>query len=34
MVHAYADRIVIGQENLVMAKHARCFGRKQTAYDL
>ena len=32
-VHAYADRIVIRQDGLTVAKHARVFGRGQTVYD-
>jgi transposase len=32
-VHAYADRIVIKQDGLVVGEHARRFGRNQVAYD-
>ena len=32
-IHAYADRIVIKQDGVVVAEHARRFGRDQTAYD-
>jgi transposase len=32
-IHAYADRIVIRQDGLVVAEHARCFGRGKTIYD-
>ena len=32
-VHAYADRIVIKQDGVVVAEHARSFGRDQTLYD-
>ena len=32
-VHAYADRIVIKQDGVVVAEHVRRFGRNQTAYD-
>ena len=32
-VHAYADRIVIRQNGIVVGKHARAFGRGQTVYD-
>ena len=32
-IHAYADRIVIKQDGVVVAEHARRFGRNQTAYD-
>ena len=32
-VHAYADRIVIKQDGLVVGEHGRRFGRNQTAYD-
>ena len=32
-VHAYADRIVIKQDGVIVAEHARRFGRNQTAYD-
>ena len=32
-VHAYADRIVIRQDGVVVAEHPRRFGRNQTAYD-
>ena len=32
-VHAYADRIVIKQDGVVVGEHARRFGRNQTAYD-
>jgi transposase len=32
-IHAYADRIVIKQDGVVVGEHARKFGRNQTAYD-
>lgn len=32
-VHAYADRIVIKQDGLIVGEHSRRFGRNQTAYD-
>ena len=32
-VHAYAERIVIRQDGVVVAEHPRCFGRGQTVYD-
>jgi transposase len=32
-IHAYADRIVIKQDGLVVGEHPRKFGRNQTAYD-
>ena len=32
-VHAYADRIAIRQDGLVVAEHARSFGRDQTVYN-
>lgn len=32
-IHAYADRIVIKQDGVIVAEHARRFGRNQTAYD-
>jgi hypothetical protein len=32
-VHAYADRIVIRQDGVVVAEHPRAFGRGQTVYD-
>lgn len=32
-IHAYADRIVIKQDGVVVGTHARRFGRNQTAYD-
>ncbi len=32
-VHAYADRIVIRQDGVVVAEHARAFSRGQTVYD-
>ena len=32
-VHAYAERIVIKQDGIVVGEHARKFGRNQTAYD-
>ena len=31
-VHAYADRIGIKQDGIVVGEHARRFGRNQTAY--
>ena len=32
-VHAYADRIVIRQDGVIVGEHARAFGRNQTVYD-
>ena len=32
-IHAYADRIVLKQDGLVVGEHARKFGRDQTSYD-
>jgi hypothetical protein len=32
-VHAYAERIIIRQDGVVVAEHARAFGRGQTVYD-
>jgi transposase len=32
-VHAYADRIVIKQDGVIVGEHARRFGRNQVAYD-
>jgi hypothetical protein len=32
-IQAYADRIVIRQDGVVVAEHARAFGRGQTIYD-
>ena len=32
-VHAYAERIVIRQDGVVVGEHARAFGRGQTVYD-
>lgn len=32
-MHAYADRIVIHQDGVIVGEHARIFGRGQTAYD-
>ena len=32
-IHAYADRIVIKQDGIVVGEHERKFGRDQTAYD-
>ena len=32
-IHAYADRLVIRQDGVVVANHIRRFGRNQTAYD-
>src|ERR1700682_6184019 len=32
-VQAYADRIVIRQDGVIVAEHARCFGRNETIYD-
>jgi len=32
-LHAYADRIVIRQDGIVVGEHRRCFGREATAYD-
>jgi hypothetical protein len=32
-IHAYADRIVLKQDGVVVGEHARSFGRDQTVYD-
>ena len=32
-VQAYADRIVIRQDGVIVGEHARCFGRGQIIYD-
>jgi Mu transposase, C-terminal domain len=32
-VQAYADRIVIRQDGIVVGVHPRCFGREETIYD-
>ena len=32
-IHAYADRVVIKQDGIVVGEHARRFGRDYTAYD-
>src|SRR5213592_4276086 len=32
-IHAYADRIVIRQDGVVVGEHARCFGRNEVIYD-
>jgi len=32
-VHAYADRIVIRQDGVIVGEHVRAFGRGQTVYD-
>lgn len=32
-VHAYAERIVIRRDGVVVGEHARAFGRGQTVYD-
>jgi len=32
-IHAYADRIVIRQDGVMVAEHGRCFGRGETRYD-
>ncbi|KAB2910182.1 MAG: IS21 family transposase [Hyphomicrobiaceae bacterium] len=32
-IYAYADRIVLKQDGVVVGEHARRFGRNQTAYD-
>ena len=32
-IHAYADRIVIKQDGVIVGEHLRRFGREQTAYD-
>ena len=32
-VQAYADRIVIRQDGVIVGEHARCFGRGQTIYN-
>src|SRR3954471_1120436 len=32
-IQAYAERIVIRQDGVIVAEHARCFGRNETIYD-
>ena len=32
-VQAYAERIVIRQDGIIVGEHARCFGRGETVYD-
>ena len=32
-IHAYADRIVLKQDGVIVGEHARKFGRDQTGYD-
>jgi hypothetical protein len=32
-IQAYADRMVIRQDGIVVAEHRRCFGRSETVYD-
>jgi transposase len=32
-VQAYADRIVIRQDGVIVAEHGRCFGRNETVYN-
>jgi transposase len=32
-IHAYADRIVIRQDGVIVGEHGRCFGRGATVYD-
>ena len=32
-IHAYADRIVVRQDGMIVGEHARSFGRNQTVYD-
>ena len=32
-IHAYADRIIIGQDGRVVGEHHRSFGRGETIYD-
>ncbi len=32
-IHAYADRIIIRQDGVVVGEHARCFGRNEVIYD-
>jgi Mu transposase, C-terminal domain len=32
-IHAYADRIIIRQDGIIVGEHRRCFGREQTIYD-
>jgi hypothetical protein len=32
-IQAYADRIVLRQDGVVVAEHARCFGRGETIYN-
>src|SRR3954470_16763461 len=32
-IQAYADRIVIRQDGMMVAEHVRCFGRGETIYD-
>ncbi|MBZ4691028.1 MAG: transposase [Cereibacter sp.] len=33
MANAYAERIVIRQDGVIVDEHARIFGRGQTVYD-
>jgi len=32
-IRAYADRIVIRQDGIIVGEHRRCFGREEVAYD-
>jgi hypothetical protein len=32
-IQAYADRIVIRQDGVIVGEHARCFGRNETIYN-
>lgn len=32
-IHAYADRIIIRQDGIIVGEHPRCFGREETIYD-
>ena len=32
-IQAYAERIVVRQDGMIVAEHARCFGRGHTIYD-
>lgn len=32
-VQAYADRIIIRQDGVIVAERARCFGRNETIHD-
>jgi hypothetical protein len=32
-IHAYAERIIIRQDGVIVGEHQRCFGRGETVYD-